>query len=135
MVDIIASKKPVILLADDESSIREVTAEILQCLDCTILQAADGQEALKLFEIYYDDIVVVLLDMMMPYYSGLEVAECIREKNKSVPIIFISGYDKERVLGSNKQPPNSMFFSKPVKFKALIQSVAHCLHAKASDGS
>ncbi len=123
MTDVITSQQPIILLADDAVFIREITAEILQCLGCRILQAADGQEALKLFEQHRDDIAVILLDVMMPHYNGLEVAERIRAADSNVPIIFISGYDKWHVLGTNMQPSNSVFFSKPINFNVLIQHV------------
>ncbi|MDQ6969387.1 MAG: response regulator [Mariprofundus sp.] len=125
MTDVTISQQPTILLADDEICVREITAEILQGLGYRILQAADGLEALKLFEQQRDDIVVLLLDVIMPHYNGLEVAERIRYAGSNVPIIFISGYDKWHVLGTNTQPPNSIFLSKPINFNVLIQNVGN----------
>ncbi len=131
MTGVITSQQATILLADDAVFIREITAEILQRLGCRILQAADGLEALKLFEQHRDDIVVVLLDVIMPHYNGLEVAERIRGADSNVPIIFISGYDKWHVLGTNTQPPNSIFFSKPINFNVLIQNIENHLQDQA----
>jgi len=69
------------------------------------------------------DIVLVLLDVMMPHLNGIEVAKRMREQGSNIPIIFISGYAKEHLLGTDKQVCNSIFFSKPLNYATFVSHI------------
>lgn len=90
--------KTKILIADDHESIRDVIRFALESEGFEVLEAHNGTEALKLFEANQPSLVV--LDVMMPGYSGLEVCKNIR-RISDVPIIFVSSKDEEldRILG------------------------------------
>jgi len=113
----------VILLADDELHVRETTAEVLTDMGYLVLQAKDGNEALELFEHNQQSISIALLDMVMPHCGGLELAEKIRSCNPNIPIIFITGYDKEHVLSGKAEISHSDVLTKPVNFSALSKSI------------
>ena len=89
---------PTILLVDDEDSVRTVLAFPLERDGYTVVQAADGDEALRLFETTQIDLVV--LDIMLPKLDGLEVCKRLR-MTSNVPIIMLTARDDEldKVIG------------------------------------
>jgi DNA-binding response OmpR family regulator len=89
---------PTILLVDDEDSVRKVLAFPLEKDGYTVVQAADGEEALERFDAAEVDLVV--LDIMLPRLDGLEVCKRLRAKSM-VPIIMLTARDDEldKVIG------------------------------------
>jgi DNA-binding response OmpR family regulator len=89
---------PTILLVDDEESVRTVLAFPLERDGYTVVQAADGEEALELFASEPPDLVV--LDLMLPRLDGLEVCKRLRASS-TVPIIMLTARDDEldKVIG------------------------------------
>jgi DNA-binding response OmpR family regulator len=87
-----------ILLVDDEEAVRKVLTFPLERDGYTVVQAADGEEALERFGDQPVDLVV--LDIMLPKLDGLEVCKQLRAKS-SVPIIMLTARDDEldKVLG------------------------------------
>jgi DNA-binding response OmpR family regulator len=90
-----------ILLADDEDDIREDLALFLEYSDYEVLQAKDGHDA---YACYLDNALdLIITDIEMPKVNGLELVECIREKDKKIPILIMSGYsDKDKLLRAIK---------------------------------
>jgi DNA-binding response OmpR family regulator len=93
-----AEPSPTILLVDDEDSVRKVLAFPLERDGYTVVQAADGQEALDKFATRPVDLVV--LDIMLPRLDGLEVCKRLRATSQ-VPIIMLTARDDEldKVIG------------------------------------
>ena len=93
-----AEASPTILLVDDEDSVRKVLAFPLERDGYTVVQAADGQEALDKFATRPVDLVV--LDIMLPRLDGLEVCKRLRATSQ-VPIIMLTARDDEldKVIG------------------------------------
>jgi DNA-binding response OmpR family regulator len=89
---------PTILLVDDEDSVRKVLAFPLERDGFMVVQAADGEEALREFAANTVDLVV--LDIMLPRLDGLEVCKRLRATS-SVPIIMLTARDDEldKVIG------------------------------------
>jgi DNA-binding response OmpR family regulator len=89
---------PTILLVDDEDAVRKVLAFPLEKDGYVVVQAGDGEEALKRFEEQPVDLVV--LDIMLPRLDGLEVCKRLRATS-TVPIIMLTARDDEldKVLG------------------------------------
>ena len=89
-----------ILIADDNKQITSILASYArkECLEPVI--ALDGAEALDMFARFQDDIVMVLLDVMMPEVDGFEVCRRLR-KESMVPIIMITarGEDYDKIMG------------------------------------
>ena len=87
-----------ILLVDDEEAVRKVLTFPLERDGYTVVQAADGEEALVRFEAQHVDLVV--LDIMLPKLDGLEVCKRLRATS-TVPIIMLTARDDEldKVLG------------------------------------
>ncbi len=89
---------PTILLVDDEDAVRKVLAFPLEKDGYSVVQAGDGEEAIRLFESQPIDLVV--LDLMLPRLDGLEVCKRLRATS-TVPIIMLTARDDEldKVLG------------------------------------
>jgi DNA-binding response OmpR family regulator len=89
---------PTILLVDDEDAVRKVLAFPLEKDGYAVVQAGDGEEALRLFGEQAVDLVV--LDLMLPRLDGLEVCKRLRATS-TVPIIMLTARDDEldKVLG------------------------------------
>jgi CheY-like chemotaxis protein len=86
-----------ILLVDDDSAVREVTASILRELGYVVLELCSGGAALDLLE-RRTTIDLVLLDLAMPGMNGMEVARQVRSRFPALPILFITGYADKAVL-------------------------------------
>ena len=87
-----------ILLVDDEASVRKVLTFPLERDGYTVVQAADGEEALERFD--HGPVDLVVLDIMLPKLDGLEVCRRLRARS-TVPIIMLTARDDEldKVLG------------------------------------
>jgi len=87
-----------ILLVDDEEAVRKVLAFPLERDGFTVVQAADGHEALRFFE--EESVDLVVLDIMLPKLDGLEVCRRLRATS-TVPIIMLTARDDEldKVIG------------------------------------
>lgn len=86
-----------ILLADDEEALRELSREVLESLGYTVLTAADGGEALRLYAEREKDVDLLLLDVVMPSLGGLEAYRAVRHTGATPPVIFMTGYSSEMV--------------------------------------
>ena len=85
------SDKICIMLVDDDSSILQTTATMLEDEGYGVLSCSGGKEAVDKFN---DTIFCVILDINMPDMSGLEVFEILKSRNQYIPIIFHTGYDE-----------------------------------------
>lgn len=90
--------KYTILIADDEIEILEIVKLYLEKEGYQVITSQDGAEALSLFDVH--KINLVILDIMMPKLSGIEVLKKIRQKS-TVPVIMLSakGEDYDKILG------------------------------------
>jgi len=87
-----------ILIVEDEPTLRETLAELLEAEGFAVDQAADGRAALERFRAAPPDLV--LLDLMLPHVSGLEVTRQIRTESR-IPIVMLTARDAEvdKVVG------------------------------------
>ena len=86
-----SAKGAVILLVDDDSAVREVTASILRDLGHVVIEVGSGGGALDLLD-RNAHIDLVMLDFAMPGMNGMEVARQVRAKVPSRPVVFVTGY-------------------------------------------
>ena len=110
-----------ILIADDESRIRKLVNDFLSKEGYEVIEAKDGQEALDKF--YADKPDLLILDIMMPHFSGLEVCEEIRETAKDVPIIILTAKDTEADELNGFSKGADEYIAKPFSPKILVARV------------
>jgi len=104
-----------ILIVDDNTNNLLVLEGILEPMPLNIVKATSGKEALKV--ILREHIDMVLLDVKMPIMNGFQVAELIRNRNKTreLPILFLTGaIDDEYERFRNKYPENVACILKPI---------------------
>ena len=89
-----------VLLVDDEPSILKTVGKHLESAGFQVLEAADGEEALQRARAEQPDVIV--LDIMLPRHSGLEVSVALRKdpRFQQTPIIFFTGRGQEDVIAS-----------------------------------
>ncbi len=84
-----------VLIAEDESAIRDFVVINLKRAGYEVVEAEDGAVALELYETYGGDIDVAVLDVMMPNVDGLTVCKSLREKNNNIGIIMLTAKSQE----------------------------------------
>ncbi len=81
---------PKILISEDETRMREVMVMLLSDMDIQIYEAADGEEAVEIFD--NETIHLVITDLKLPKKGGMEVLQHIKERNPEVPVIIITAF-------------------------------------------
>ena len=128
-------EKGKILVVDDESRMRKLVKDFLQREGFEVLEAGDGSEALDIF--FSDkDIVLIILDVMMPKMDGWQVCREIRSYSK-VPIIMLTARADEKDELQGFELGVDEYISKPFSPKILVARVEAVLRraGKGGDGS
>jgi len=116
-----------ILIVDDEAVIRDLCMRALH--DYNVLEAANGEEALQIFE--RGGVDAILTDVMMPKVDGLELLKRIKELEPTLVVIIMTGYaDKELILKALKADADD-FITKPLNLLQLKSAVDKALVKKA----
>jgi CheY-like chemotaxis protein len=116
-----------ILIAEDNAVNRELLRELLEMRGYTVVEACDGDEALRMIEQTQPDLL--LLDIGMPVLDGFAVVRKIRENPRmaSLPVVAVTAYamqgDRERILNSNFDG----YLSKPVNSRSLAEELDRLL--------
>lgn len=121
-----------IIVADDEMRIRKLVSDFLKREGYEPVEAENGQQALDLFEKLKDDVVLLILDIMMPEYNGWEVCRKIRE-NSDVPIILLTARSEEFDELTGYEAGADDYVTKPFSPSVLMKRVAALL--RRADGS
>ena len=122
--------RPKALIVEDEAVTRTLLAQLLESLDCDVDLADDGEEALAcLLSHNYD---VVLLDIILPKMSGIEVMESLRRKRPHMLgcIIVVTGLDIREIRSLFPAVHDTL--PKPVLPRRLRQAVRSCLARPAA---
>jgi len=109
-----------ILIVDDEENILEIVEAYLVAKNYQVFRAMDGEEALRKAETIRPDLIV--LDLMLPDISGLEVCRRIR-KSSSVPVIMLTARTTEQDILSGLQIGADHYMTKPFSPKELVARV------------
>ena len=121
-----------ILVVDDESRMRKLVRDFLVKQDFKVLEAADGEEAVDIF-IQNKDIVLVILDVMMPKMDGWETCKEIRQYSK-VPIIMLTARGSEMDELRGFELGVDEYISKPFSPKILVARVQALLRRSGAGG-
>ena len=121
-----------ILIVDDESRMRKLIKDFLMQKGYHILEAADGEEALKVFEENQNKINLILLDVMMPKLDGWSVLRQIRQTS-SIPIMMLTarGEEQDELFGFELGVDE--YIAKPFSPKILVARVEAILKRSIGD--
>jgi two-component system cell cycle sensor histidine kinase/response regulator CckA len=116
-----------VLIVDDESQIRDITAAILSHHGYRVMIAADGTEAVALFAPRSDEIRLVVTDLNMPNLDGASLANVLRRLNPEIKILAMSGLASGCINKEMRQFADA-FLVKPFKVEVLLNTVNNLLH-------
>lgn len=116
-----------ILVVDDEPHIRAVAELALKKTGFTVLTAADGQEAVAVFQEHAPTIRAVLLDLTMPHMDGAATARALRQIRPEVRIVLSSGYTAEEATRQFTARDLVGFLQKPYAIEDLVAAVRGAL--------
>lgn len=118
-----ATSRRSVLLAEDEESVRKSVRLFLERAGITVVDAADGAEALAAFERAPDDFGLLLTDVMMPQMGGRELTLKVLERRPDLRIIFMSGFLRDPEVLRMVNDRRVRFLSKPFDVDALVAMV------------
>lgn len=128
MAEAIKEKSPTILVIDDEFNIRSMLKEVFEMNGYYVFTAANGKEGLDIYKKHYNQIDLIILDMVMPVMDGKSAFLEIKKLNKDQKIIIISGYAKKEDLREILDKGALAFMSKPFQIESIVEKVSEYLN-------
>lgn len=114
-----------VLVVEDEEMNMKLLTDHLELAGYHVLKAVDGEEAIACLKVHTPDIVIA--DLCMPKLNGWRLGLWISEnKDKKIPIIFLSATINEEDLPSHGEP-GDYYMPKPVDAQRLIKKIEECL--------
>lgn len=107
-------EQAVVLLVDDDDTVRETSADMLEDLGYTVMQASSGPEALALLD--GNEVDVMVTDIRMPGMSGLELSDIAGSRFQDLKIILVSGYFVPQAI-------TRRFLQKPFRTRDLDRAI------------
>lgn len=122
-----------VLVVDDESSVREITRQTLEAFGYRVLTAADGAQAVAIYGRAGDDIDVVLTDIMMPIMDGVAAINALKHLDPSVKIIAASGLGANGGVARAADRGVEHFLPKPYTAETLLDTLSKVLDEEAAE--
>ena len=119
-----------VLVVEDDPAVREIAAAILGDLGYRVVEAADGEEALRAFGAHMAGVDLLLTELVLPgRLRGREVAERITAMRPEVRVLFMSGYTENSIVHNGRLDEGVQLIAKPFKREQLARKVAEVLGA------
>jgi two-component system, cell cycle sensor histidine kinase and response regulator CckA len=122
-----ATSGEVIMVVEDEESVRTMTGRLLASEGYGVLEVANGREALALVASGSTRIDLVITDVAMPVLNGRELADRLRQIRPGLPVLFMSGYTDDEMVRRGLIDPDHPFLSKPFTPEVLATKVRSLL--------
>ena len=116
-----------ILLAEDEPAVRALFSRVLRTAGYRVIEAASGDEAVRIFEKQAGEIDMLLFDLIMPKMDGRHAMELITAQKPQIGYLFVSGYAPENLRRPEMQHLQEAVLYKPVSPRELLQRVRQTL--------
>lgn len=123
-----AGHNELILVVDDEATIREIAKDTLTAFGYRVMTASDGAEAIALLAGHNAEIKAVLLDQMMPHLDGPSAIRALRHLDPHVRIIAMSGLPESTQRAADTDDAVKATLLKPYTAMQLLQTLAEVLH-------
>ncbi len=112
-----------ILIAEDYPQLRELVREILINSGYSVLEAGDGEEALRIAEAHTNDIHLLLTDIAMPGMTGIALAEQVKRLRPAIRVLYITGTPELAAA----LPQKSVCMPKPFTPSALVRKISEVI--------
>jgi CheY-like chemotaxis protein len=116
-----------ILLVEDDEQIRAIASLILDSSGYSVLTAANGHEALKLYKTQRDTIALLVTDVIMPGMSGRQLSDRLLSLQPNLKVLFVSGYTDAEIGPHGVLEPEIAFLPKPYTLDDLVRKVREVL--------
>jgi len=116
-----------VLVAEDDETIRNLTRAVLTEFGYTVIEAADGEEAVRRFQEAAGSVKLLLFDVIMPRMNGKAAYEVIREAHPGIKALFISGYSADIITKEGVLDRGLDVVTKPVSPVELLRKVREVL--------
>jgi len=123
----VAGLSGVILLVDDEPTIRAILRQGLELAGFKVLEAVDGVEGFGAFVRHRSSISLVLLDLTMPRMGGDEVFQEIHKVAPDMPVVLMSGYSEQEATSAMASRGLAGFLPKPCSIKDALEVIRQAL--------
>ncbi len=120
-----------ILVVDDEDSVRSMAQDMLEPHGYSVLVAEDGEQALDIYKRHSGNIKLVILDMVMPRMGGRETFQQLQRLNPEVRVLLSTGYSREGKAQEILDSGVMGFIQKPYRANTLLSSVRNILDTEA----
>ena len=121
-----------ILLCEDDESVRFLAQRVLENCGYIVLEAGDGEEALRLADAHPGAIHLLVSDVVMPHLGGRALADRLLLSRPHVKILFLSGYTNDAVMRHGVLDADFAFLQKPFTTSTLAQKVRQVLEQEPS---
>jgi len=118
-----------LLLVEDDAGVRKLAKTTLQTQGYTVLEAAPGEDAMRLSGQHEGLIHLMVTDMVMPEMSGRELAERLKPLRPNMKVLLTSGYTGKAMLHHGELDPGMAFLQKPFTPQTLARKVREVLDA------
>jgi CheY-like chemotaxis protein len=115
-----------ILVVEDDADVRGYVVETLGSLGYDVLQAGNGNEALRLIE-EYKGICLLLTDVVMPGMNGRQLAEQAMQQRPALKVLFMTGYSRNAIVHQGRLDPGVELIQKPLTAQLLGSKVRQVL--------
>ena len=112
-----------ILLVEDEAAVRDATRRMLGRHGFTVVEAANGVDAMDLWERQAESIDIVLTDVVMPSMSGADMVRALRQRHPGLRVVFMSGYTQGALDLSEIDESTTRFLNKPFTYDQLLATL------------
>lgn len=119
-----------LLLAEDELALGQIVKESLETRGFSVIWAKNGKEAADLF--WREEVDLLILDVMMPKKDGFTLAQEIRLKKQTVPIIFLTSKSQPKDVVEGFQSGGNDYLKKPFSMEELIVRIQNLLHLQST---
>jgi len=119
-----------ILLVDDEASVRTITAQTLQIYGYNVLTACNGAEGIELYQRHAKEVALILMDTMMPVMDGPASIHALCQLNQNLKVIAASGLSADAHLAGGSCDVVKAYLPKPYSADTLLQTVHEVLADK-----
>jgi signal transduction histidine kinase/CheY-like chemotaxis protein len=116
-----------VLVAEDDSDVKKLIKDVLIKYGYTVMEAADGEEAVKVFMDNRDKIDILVFDMIMPKMKGDEAYKEILKISPEIKVIFMSGYTEEIIYRKGVLEKGLSVVSKPVSPHEILTRIREVL--------
>jgi two-component system, cell cycle sensor histidine kinase and response regulator CckA len=119
-----------VLIVEDEEAVRALASRILRDRGYTVLEAADGMEALRIAQEFENRIHLVLTDVIMPGVGGRLLVSSLEEVRPGIKSLFISGYTDDAIVHQGILDTGVAFLQKPFSVEGLVRKVREVLNSR-----